>query len=64
MKAAPKRHAVFDEDTGEQLSGWMTGPQAREWLDVACYQQQMPSWQDRKHNMRIWPPAPVPEAPQ
>jgi hypothetical protein len=59
-----ERHAVFDEDTGEQLSGWMSGPDVREWLACANYTQEMPSWQDRKRTMRIWPPLSDLEAPQ
>ncbi len=64
MKAVRERHAVFDEDTGEQLSGWLSSPDAREWLACANYAQQTPHWRDRKRTMRIWPPLPDPEAPQ
>lgn len=48
-----KEYAVFDTDTGEQLSEWMSRTEAHAWLGCLRYEQQMPYWRDRQYNPHI-----------
>jgi hypothetical protein len=48
-----KSFAVFDEDTGDQLSEWMSYADAQDWLSCAGYAQGTSYRQDRQYSMHI-----------
>jgi len=45
-------YAVFDQETGEQLSDWTSYLEAWEWLNIA-FRDHAGYWGDQYHVMRV-----------